>query len=36
MKNDDLRAGVTGNKTRIEQAETRTEQAEARTEQARR
>ncbi|MGA9453325.1 MAG: LuxR C-terminal-related transcriptional regulator [Verrucomicrobiia bacterium] len=27
-------AGVTGNKTRIEQAETRTEQAEARTEQA--
>ena len=30
----DQHAGVTGNKTRIEQAEARTEQAEARTEQA--
>jgi DNA-binding CsgD family transcriptional regulator len=34
MKKDDQPAGVTGNKTRIEQAEARTEQAEARTEQA--
>ncbi len=34
MKKNDQPAGVTGNKTRIEQAEARTEQAEARTEQA--
>lgn len=34
MKNNDPPADVTGNKTRIEQAEARTEQAEARTEQA--
>ena len=34
MKKNDQHAGVTGNKTRIEQAEARTEQAEARTEQA--
>jgi DNA-binding NarL/FixJ family response regulator len=34
MKENDQQAGVTGNKTRIEQAEARTEQAEARTEQA--
>ena len=34
MKKNDRLAGVTGNKTRIEQAEARTEQAEARTEQA--
>ena len=34
MKNNDQHAGVTGNKTRIEQAEARAEQAEARTEQA--
>ena len=34
MEKNDQHAGVTGNKTRIEQAEARTEQAEARTEQA--
>ncbi len=34
MEKTDHHAGVTGNKTRIEQAEARTEQAEARTEQA--
>jgi DNA-binding CsgD family transcriptional regulator len=34
MKKNDQLAGVTGNKTRIEQAEARTEQAETRTEQA--
>jgi DNA-binding CsgD family transcriptional regulator len=34
MKRKDQPAGVTGNKTRIEQAEARTEQAETRTEQA--
>jgi DNA-binding CsgD family transcriptional regulator len=34
MGKNDQHAGVTGNKTRIEQAEARTEQAEARTEQA--
>jgi DNA-binding CsgD family transcriptional regulator len=34
MKKHKQPAGVTGNKTRIEQAEARTEQAEARTEQA--
>ncbi len=34
MGKNDQHAGVTGNKTRVEQAEARTEQAEARTEQA--
>ena len=34
MKKNDQHAGVTGTKTRIEQAETRTAQAETRTEQA--
>ncbi len=34
MEKNDQPAGVTGDKTRIEQAEARTEQAEARTEQA--
>jgi DNA-binding CsgD family transcriptional regulator len=34
MKENDQHAGVTSNKTRIEQAETRIEQAETRTEQA--
>ena len=34
MKKNNQPAGVTGNKTRIEQAEARTEQAEARTERA--
>jgi DNA-binding CsgD family transcriptional regulator len=34
MEKSDQHAGVTGNRTRIEQAEARTEQAEARTEQA--
>ena len=34
MKTNNQPAGVTGNKTRIEQAEARTEQAEARTERA--
>jgi DNA-binding CsgD family transcriptional regulator len=34
MGKNDQHAGVTGNQTRIEQAEARTEQAEARTEQA--
>jgi len=34
MGKTDQQAGVTGNKTRVEQAEVRTEQAEARTEQA--
>jgi len=34
MKKNNPPAGVTGNKTRIEQAEARTEQAEARTERA--
>ncbi|MGA3285646.1 MAG: LuxR C-terminal-related transcriptional regulator, partial [Verrucomicrobiota bacterium] len=34
MEKNDQHAGVTGNKTRTEQAEARTEQAEARTEQA--
>ena len=34
MEKNDQHAGVTGNKSRIEQAEARTEQAETRTEQA--
>jgi len=34
MKENDQQTGVTGNKTRIEQAEARAEQAETRTEQA--